>query len=545
MHREKVCRFLQSCGPTVLLCALLLTLFAANIPLLRDAIRTGRADGLTATELRDTLTASYQENVSGKNAFIDLNGLFVRLTGGRICNEVVRLNNGMLSSVADAEGLSNISSSIAALSAALQEQDIPFLFVQTPYKLDRQGQLLPDGVEDPFNALADDVVAGLRESGTPVLDLRDTMAAMPEDIEKNFYRTDHHWTPVAAFSAFQQLSAYLQEVFPDQPVCGEAQQWESWDIHTKAGWFLGSRGKRTGRFFGGVDDLIWMTPKFDTEMSLSVNGAALYRGDFSAANIRPSYIDTRDYFGANAYWVYIGGEYALVQHRNAAAPVDKRLLIVKDSFALPLQAYLSTVFSEIDAVDLRAYKDGTLADYIRDTAPDMVLVCYNPSLDGSKRMASFGDVSHISDVCTAAETVFQANSLQISSDDAQYWVGDTQYWVGDPQYWHEELAPTLRRGEQYTLHIDSVDVLAGSAEGLTVALYGDTSKKFFLSVVCDISYCTERGGFTWTFTVPDTADAGTTVLLYSGIRSQTAGNSILLRNVTLVRNTSASGGAGQ
>lgn len=545
MHREKVCRFLQSCGPTVLLCALLLTLFAANIPLLRDAIRTGRADGLTATELRDTLTASYQENVSGKNAFIDLNGLFVRLTGGRICNEVVRLNNGMLSSVADAEGLSNISSSIAALSAALQEQDIPFLFVQTPYKLDRQGQLLPDGVEDPFNALADDVVAGLRESGTPVLDLRDTMAAMPEDIEKNFYRTDHHWTPVAAFSAFQQLSAYLQEVFPDQPVCGEAQQWESWDIHTKADWFLGSRGKRTGRFFGGVDDLIWMTPKFDTEMSLSVNGAALYRGDFSAANIRPSYIDTRDYFGANAYWVYIGGEYALVQHRNAAAPVDKKLLIVKDSFALPLQAYLSTVFSEIDAVDLRAYKDGTLADYIRDTAPDMVLVCYNPSLDGSKRMASFGDVSHISDVCTAAETVFQANSLQISSDDAQYWVGDTQYWVGDPQYWHEELAPTLRRGEQYTLHIDSVDVLAGSAEGLTVALYGDTSKKFFLSVVCDISYCTERGGFTWTFTVPDTADAGTTVLLYSGIHRQTAGNSILLRNVTLVRNTSASGGAGQ
>ena len=545
MHRKKVYRFLQSYGPTVLLCALLLTLFAANIPLLRDAIRTGRADGLTATELRDTLTASYQENVSGNNAFIDLNGLFVRLTGGRICNEVVRLNNGMLSSVADAEGLSNISSSIAALSAALQEQDIPFLFVQTPYKLDRQGQLLPDGVEDPFNALADDVVAGLRESGAPVLDLRDTMAATPEDIEKNFYRTDHHWTPVAAFSAFQQLSAYLQEVFPDQPVCGEAQQWESWDIHTKADWFLGSRGKRTGRFFGGVDDLIWMTPKFDTEMSLSVNGAALYRGDFSAANIRPSYIDTRDYFGANAYWVYIGGEYALVQHRNAAAPVDKKLLIVKDSFALPLQAYLSTVFSEIDAVDLRAYKDGTLADYIRDTAPDMVLVCYNPSLDGSKRMASFGDVSHISDVCTAAETVFQANSLQISSDDAQYWVGDTQYWVGDPQYWHEELAPTLRRGEQCTLHIDSVDVLAGSAEGLTVALYGDTSKKFFLSVVCDISYCTERGGFTWTFTVPETADSSTKLRLYSGIHRQTAGNSILLRNVTLVRNTSASGGAGQ
>ena len=92
-------------------------------------------------------------------------------------------------------------------------------------------------------------------------------------------------------------------------------------------------------------------------------------------NIRGEYLNARpDRFESSPYDMYIGGEYALVRHRSESASSDLKLLLVKDSFAMPVEAFLSTAFKSIDVLDPRYMEDETVAGHIRDEAPDVVIV---------------------------------------------------------------------------------------------------------------------------------------------------------------------------
>ena len=56
----------------------------------------------------------------------------------------------------------------------------------------------------------------------------------------------------------------------------------------------------------------------------------------------------------------------MVNHRNLSAHVKARILLLKDSYGLPIQAFLSTLFSEVDVLDLRRF-DEILEKYEIDT----------------------------------------------------------------------------------------------------------------------------------------------------------------------------------
>ena len=91
-----------------------------------------------------------------------------------------------------------------------------------------------------------------------------------------------------------------------------------------------------------------------------------------------SNLEEKDLFGKNPYHVYIGDQYPVVTMRNPEAPVDKKILLLKDSFALPVQSFLSECFTQIDALDLRLYTEQSVYEYVQDFQPDIVIVMYNP-----------------------------------------------------------------------------------------------------------------------------------------------------------------------
>ncbi len=509
---------------TVMFIVLWLYFFVSNISIVGDTYSKLVNSEIDLLQVKEELLRAYNDNLAQKYTFINLNGLYVRLSGGRVCNKMIRLNNGYLSEYGEAEqNIQNKAKSIKALYQELEEKKIDFVYVQCPYKIDMNNELLPYGAEDKTNKNTNALVKRLKKSQVPVLDLRESISDTPDHVSEYFYKTDHHWNSLGAFRGFQEISKYLQAIYPEEKIYGEYQKLDNWDVHKKNNWSLGSGGKRTGVYFTGTDDLVWLTPKFETEMSFAnVYKNEFYTGDFCDANIREKYIEERDYFADHAYCVYVGGNYPLILHRNDKAPVDKRVLLVKDSFALPLETYLSTVFSEVDTIDLRHYKGGTLYEYILESEPDTVIMSYNPSAIAYKSMFEYG-IKSISDDCgiNALEPVYQKDVLEIKSDDSKSYKCKVIYKDFEP-------------GKTYHLECDSVKVEEGSARGISLKLSDKNKDVKYDCSMWDIDYCTKNSSFEWTFTVPTDGNEPM-LLIYCGIAGQTEGNNIVFKGLRLYR----------
>ncbi|MCR5655584.1 MAG: hypothetical protein K6G07_08120 [Lachnospiraceae bacterium] len=513
MTRKYIARYIIT---AVLVIVWLRTAFV-NRAIVIEPIRKFPEKEYSFQQVRDDIAKKYPADLKEKYDFIDLNGLFVRLSGGRKCNEIIKLKNGSLTSVSIPGDTAENARKTIELRNQLEKMGIDFLYVQAPFKTN--AELLPYGLED---ATDDNVDAFLSEidGKVPYIDLRPYITDSGEHINEYFYKTDHHWNPVGAFKGFQVISDYLQSAYPDEKIVGDRQNLDNWQINKKENWFLGSRGKRTGTYFGGVDDLIWLTPKFDTEMSCAnVYKDEFYYGDYYEANIREEYIQERDYFLKNAYCVYIGGNYPLVQHRNLLAPVDKKLLIIKDSFVLPLQSYFSTVFHEVDVIDMREFTAGTLYEYIDESHPDIVMMCFNGNGVVSDDLYGSGvnEYDADGDECI----VFRKETFSIEAET-------------DEAYEHATVYEGVKAGKRYTLMCDSVDVVKGNPEGISAKLYDEETDTFADCAMWDNGYCEETDTYAWTFTAPSDAN-NLKVLIYSGIAGHTNGNAITLNNVRLVQ----------
>lgn len=77
--------------------------------------------------------------------------------------------------------------------------------------------------------------------------------------------------------------------------------------------------------------------------------------------------------------MYIGGDYSLNIIKNNLSPNDKKVLLIRDSFGCAFTPFLSLICSELDTVDFRYYKQGSIIDYIEESKPDIVIALFNPS----------------------------------------------------------------------------------------------------------------------------------------------------------------------
>jgi len=492
-----------------------------NIALPKDAVGKLLRRESTFSEFTNAVHKEYvSTQLKARNIFINLNGLFARVSGRRVYNGIVLLKNGMLTGEENRIKMDNLEAELVGLSQLVEEQGGRFLYVQAPGKMDKEKKLLPEGVDSYCNEEADELLGGLRASQVDTLDLRPYLSETPEQIEKYFFATDHHWNYTGAFVGFQKVMEEISRLFPEQNIDLTYTQWDQWESHTIENHFLGSRGKRVGVFFGGVDDLTYYTPKFETEMSCALpKYEDLFKGDFIAANMRQKFLDERDYFGMNAYCAYIGGDYPLVQHRNADAPSDLKLLIIKDSFVLPVQSYLSTVFQEIDVLDPRHYKESTLTEYINWTKPDLVMTLISPMAFGLQKYSDLG-VEKFSQ-CTEEETelqnVLNEKEIYLEPMDVSY------NFVGRP----------VEYGKKYILTFNDVNFTTGGADGVTTALYNMTTKSYLAIKVYDIAYCRENGGFQWVFRTPESGSDDLQLLFYAGTHNHNQNNGVVYQNVEL------------
>lgn len=324
-----------------------------------------------------SIEGKYTDSFVGKTNYVDINGLFSRMVDKVEVNGRYKLNNGYLISNLQnnysemTSGINNLTN----LNDYLDLYGIPFAYVQTPHVLPSdEDPMIPFGYETHNNGNSDRLLQGLMENNVNTLDLRNYLWKDVENPYDLFFKTDHHWNFFGAFYAHIYVSEFIDEILQKNLSNAEYFDLKNYNLEIYENIFLGSDGARTGVFFTGVDDLTMITPKFHTNLSVSIpNHKWNRKGTFDSAILEKEYLknDSLSYFDKNSYCVYLDSNTEYIQIINHLADNDTKILLIKDSYSKPLSAFLSLHYKEI-----HLYQQGSkeeLLNKIHEIQPDLVL----------------------------------------------------------------------------------------------------------------------------------------------------------------------------
>lgn len=165
--------------------------------------------------------------------------------------------------------------------------------------------------------------------------------------EKLYYKTDHHWTTQGAFYVFQDAA---------QTFGIEGDVSDDFVSYTVTDSFNGVLAASSGV---GLDERELIDIYVPTEGDDDVIVDYVDEGRKTTSLYDSSKLDTRDKYG-----VFLGGNTSVIDIKTVSTS-QKRLLIVKDSFADCFIPFLAPYYREIVVVDPRYYS-GTM-DEIMDT----------------------------------------------------------------------------------------------------------------------------------------------------------------------------------
>ncbi|MBQ9009716.1 MAG: hypothetical protein IJ088_10345, partial [Clostridia bacterium] len=470
-----------------------------------------------------SIERGYQsEDFSPRQVLIDLNGVDAKAAGFRHFNGVVRLEgNTLTGELISDRNIRSWIDGIDALSRSLGKQNIPFLYVQAPYKIARDGSNLPSGLSDYGNRLADQLLNTIQKDHVSTLDLREWISDDAKQVQTYFYRTDNHWNTEGAFIAFTEIIRWIQtNIYPDLNT--EYADRSLWEHHVLSNRFLGSLGKRVGEYYVGTDTPEWFIPRFTTHMSASMPVDRLfYSGSFRNVNLRMEHATSNELFTNDEYDLFMGGDYPEVNHRNPEAPNKAKVLVVKDSFMRPIEGLMSTMFTEVDVLDLHLYHEMTLNEYIALNRPDLVLMMVSPVEIGSTSVIKFGgDIPQI---------VGNGSRKPLIDPEPLY------VPAGESNRNFGMFHLPIHAGKTYEVSIEGIHISKGSSNGVSIGVYSKSLNRMVCYTVVDVSFA-ELYGSRWRFRIPEnlTAEDETYQLqFYSGIAGKTAGIETEYSGVTI------------
>lgn len=186
-----------------------------------------------------------------------------------------------------------------------------------------------------------------------------------------YYKTDHHWTTAGAYYAYEKFCADAGAEPADKG---------SFNIKKVTDSFYG-----TSYSMGGFRDI-----KADSiELYISKTNELRELQYSEDSKKTDSIYDMGSLSKKDKYSVFLDGNHPLVTIKTNAHN-NRRILVVKDSYANSFIPFLLSDYSEIYAVDLRYYDDSIL-DLIKANKISDVLILYNVN--------TFFEDESIKDIC--------------------------------------------------------------------------------------------------------------------------------------------------
>ncbi|WP_125142523.1 alginate O-acetyltransferase AlgX-related protein [Clostridium transplantifaecale] len=268
----------------------------------------------------------------------------------------------------------------------LEEKGTKMGVVIFPMKLPEESERYYGIPYNDFSKLAGDYVSWLRYYQVPMLDLSDICGASGLTRKEAFFRTDHHWTPIAAFSGYCMILEWMEKSFnavPDPDY--ELRNLDNYNKITLPGYMLGSQGRETGRIFaGGTEDYTVIYPKNEGDYLLyrgRLNNYLTYTGNFekSLLAIDKKKKNFKDIYNGSAEGVYLHNgvdEYVSIQ--NLETESKEKILLLRDSYATPVGAFLAQSFKQVDMLWTLRISEKELDEFLGKNHYDYVILSLFP-----------------------------------------------------------------------------------------------------------------------------------------------------------------------
>lgn len=315
-------------------------------------------------------------SVMGRMRFIELYGYVQKLLGKREFNNFayIKDDDGMMyyGSVAELEtnDLEEYAGNVMRLNEYIESRGAHLLVVIPPTKvMHNVSEVKRDWpVNDPNNR-TDRLLMMLQQRGVDTYDLRRHIENTGLSIEELFFKTDHHWTPLAAFHATQGLiekmnSLYGLDLDPD----GYYRDLSNYESYTYRDCFLGSTGENSGAVYSGVDDYTFYWPRCDMEFEWhDYEHDERTKGKLEEALLYSQRLyEADDIYNNSMGSVYIReivNSERIVNNSRPDAPV---LAVMRDSYFSPIAVFMAPMFSHIDMMWTRNDKGMSMEEFIKE-----------------------------------------------------------------------------------------------------------------------------------------------------------------------------------
>ncbi len=246
-----------------------------------------------------------------------------------------------------------------ALGELTDKVTVPVTVLPAPRTLDVTISAFdyPQGLSDRLNHTLHGYLA---EASVDSLDLLPAFRAMYEAGEYVYFRTDHHWTALGAYTAYEALMTawgMSDEIVP----------YEAFDMKAVEN-FYGTTWSRAGLSFIRPDTLTYPTMADDGDYVVRDDKGEMIMRGF----VDPAYLEKKDKYGA-----FMSGTHRLltVTYEGESTVDRPRLLVARDSFASSLAPFLARHF-DLVMVDLSGGMT-ELSAYVKTYSCDRILVVYN------------------------------------------------------------------------------------------------------------------------------------------------------------------------
>ena len=296
------------------------------------------------------------DHLPGRDALVGLAAYYDLLSGRQNTEDILRGRSGRLYERPAVWDRARAEANLEALSAFSEAIGQPVDLMLIPsagYVLRADLPGLHDSYEDAALIRRCEELAGDRLRPVELLPLFDGA----EGAEGLYYRTDHHWTSLGAWTAAECfLTGHGREITPRQ----------DYAIRSVPG-FTGSTYARSALWLTAPESVeLW-----DCGQSFLVStseGEGAHEGLFYEQRLAED----------DKYTVFLDGNHGLVRIDNQSPGARGKLLVIRDSFSNCLGGFLAEGYRTVVLADLRYYKQ-PLTQLCREEGFDDVLAAYSLS----------------------------------------------------------------------------------------------------------------------------------------------------------------------
>lgn len=338
------------------------------------------------------LEKDFNENFHNRLNLIENYGGLKKLLGKKFVDDplveryVYKGKNGFLYYVEPNKiDTKKIAKKISAFQDKLITEHTTFVTCLAPNKHAIASENFPYGVLDYTTHNTSDLEKNLNELGVSSLNLSTIFYKEELDENTSFFANDTHWRFETAFWGYTKLIDYFKNAYMMPIKINKATHIENYKLQKYSDIYIGSMGKRAGKkYVDSKDDINILLPNFETDFvykkydenyNLQLEKRGTYKDCFLNEQVLESNDEYSDkYISLMGY----GSPYEVIE--NKKLDDDSKLVIIKDSFAMPVASYLANNFSKIYLVDTR-YKNikNTLDRTIHIIDPDVVLLFVSPT----------------------------------------------------------------------------------------------------------------------------------------------------------------------